>query len=472
MLKQNFLLVIISILLIPWLVWNYHQAQLRLHSPELTMGKSIIAGRITGITHQQNYRAQLIFAVEQWNQRKLSTAKSVLLRWYGYIPPLYVGELWQFKVNLKPIHNRYQDFNAEHWAMSKGFLAQGVIEGKAQSTHLLDETIPWQYRFTHWRYQLAARITQLLEDTSYSSQSALINALLLGVRQQVSKQQWQLFRQTGTSHLMAISGLHIGLLAGYGFWLTKTLWRLSPQLIRWLPTPIAGLWGSFGFALLYSCVSGWGIPAQRSLMMLCFFLVAKLLYRPVTLWRTLILAMLTILWFEPLAVITPGFWLSFCAVACIIYVMQQRVTVKPSLWWQFGRLQWSLGLGLAGLTLFYFHNLAWSGFFANIIAVPWISFICVPLIFVASLSLLLHPTLAQWMFICAAMSLNYLMLVLQWFANMTLQSWQPNHFSESQLLLTLLAACLLLAPKGLPWRCCGGMLLLVCWPLSNVAESM
>ena len=153
----------------------------------------------------------------------------------------------------------------------------------------------------------------------------------------MTSEQWEVFRRTGTSHLIAISGLHIGLIAGFMFLVVNFVWRQIPALTLRIPAQQIAAVFSLGAALFYSLLAGFSLPTQRALIMLTVVLSGVLLRRRVATWDSLSLALLTVLVMDPLSVMSASFWLSFGAVTVIICTINARL--KPSkLWWRWGRV--------------------------------------------------------------------------------------------------------------------------------------
>ena len=221
-----------------------------------------------------------------------------------------------------------------------------------------------QQNFLILREQLAATMEEYLPK---GPTLGILQALTLNVTSNIDKEQWELFRRTGTTHLMVISGSHIGLVAGFCYCLIKWLWSRSGRLCLYCPaSKMASLFGFFA-ALLYALLAGFEPPSQRSLFA-CFFLFLRtFLSQRFTVWQAWRYGLLLVLLYEPHAVILPGFYLSFIAVAILILI-NQRIAggkIKKALCIQLACL-----FGLMPLSLYWFSYGAVNGLFANLLAIP------------------------------------------------------------------------------------------------------
>jgi competence protein ComEC len=150
-------------------------------------------------------------------------------------------------------------------------------------------------------------------------------ALTIGDQKAIQGDLWTTFNRTGTTHLMSISGLHVTMVAAIFGWLVNFGWRRVPRLALRLPAQKAGLLAACVAALFYALIAGFAVPAQRTLYMLLVAALAMLSGRIVAPSRTLLLALLVVLLFDPWAVLAAGFWLSFGAVGALLYVGSAQI---------------------------------------------------------------------------------------------------------------------------------------------------
>jgi competence protein ComEC len=253
---------------------------------------------------------------------------------------------------------------------------------------------------------------------------------------------------------MAIAGLHIGFMSGFIYTLVSWLWRRSLRLTYIIPAQHAGGIAALTIALIYSALAGFLIPTQRACIMLIVFLIVVLLRRKTLSWQAWSVAMLIVLLINPLYVLTESFWLSFGAVAAIIFGVSARLS-PTGFWWKWGRIQWVIALGLIPFSIWLFQQCSIVSFVANSIAIPWVGFLIVPLCLFGTFILLFSAKFGALILMLADKILGLLWIVLTWFANLSWGSWyqvMPN-------LWILFAACvgviILLLPRGFPGKLFG-----------------
>ena len=373
-------------------IWMLHHPAL----PTALAGQTILLeGRIVSLPVTTPAPNQPAFTRFMFEIKRVDSAlagaqalihQQVRITW-RQAPGLQPGEQWQLPVRLYPVHAMLNPggFDYEAWALSQGWRIRGVVvKGPA---HLL--TSCWYCQ--RLRQAFAQRVAQAWQQSPYAG---FYDALTFGERSRVTQDQWQVLQQTGTTHLMAISGLHIGLAAGLGALLFAGLWRLLP-VVQPLARPQWMAIGAVILAAVYVLLSGAGLPAQRAFIMVVVAAVLVMLRRPFLTWPALALAALIIVLWQPASVLSPSFWLSFVAVAVIMLTLQQPfVKARPA--WQQGLIvQMVLLVALWPLTAFFFDQAAgWRGLI-NLLAVPLVSLLYLPLLAVASLLGGLAPELLQ-----------------------------------------------------------------------------
>ncbi len=234
------------------------------------------------------------------------------------------GERWKLSVRLKQPHgtsNPY-NFDFEAWALERNIRAIGYVYEKGDNQILSEQTSSPAYLVQRLRETVRTHFQKTLGDAPYVG---ILTALAIGDQSSISQAEWQVFTRTGVNHLMSISGLHITLLASLAFALTYGLWRRSIWLTLHFPARKAAAIVGLGAALFYTLLSGFEIPAQRTLYMLATFAVMLLLSRNISPSQLLATALMVVLLADPWAVLSAGFWLSFGAVALIFYVTANRL---------------------------------------------------------------------------------------------------------------------------------------------------
>ena len=366
--------------------------------------------------------------------------------WYRNEQLLKGGECWRMLMRLRPPHGSMNPggFDYEGWLFRQGIGATATV--KAASPCAGDDA----YALLKMRQSLVDDIRRWLPE---SPARGLFIALTLGDTSELGTDDWKLFRVTGTTHLVAISGFNIAIVSGIAFFIIRWLWCLWPPLLLRLPAQKAATVGATLFALMYALLAGWEPPVQRAFLMLLFVGAAAATGRLGQPSKVLALAWFVVLALDPLAVLTPGLWLSFGAVAAIFYVMMNRLHA-PHWLASLVMLQFMLSLVLAPLTVWYFHGVSWFAPLLNLLAVPLISLLT-PVLLLAILTAFLLPAWGLPMMQACARALAWLHEGLAWFAGNVPQSWLPASAAPAALLLALIGALLLFAPRGLPTRVLG-----------------
>ncbi len=276
-------------------------------------------------------------------------------------------------------------------------------------------------------------------------------AIAIGDQSAISDAQWDTFRATGTAHLMAISGLHVSIVALLAAGIVSALWRRVPRLALRLPSQRAAVLGSMVVVLAYGALAGFGIPVMRAVLMLAVAAVALWRARRPPVARVLLLALLGVLLVDPWAVVSAGFWLSFGAVGALVLVLGGRVG-RPSRPMQFVRAQWAIGLLSAPMLLAVFGQLSLIAPVANLVAIPVVSLVVVPSILVALVFKL------TWLLDVAGGVLSVLMHVLDALASSPLATWSAAVPPLTLLCLAWFGALVCLLPRGAPIRVFGLLL--------------
>ena len=332
--------------------------------------------------------------------------------------------------------------------MERGVGATGYVRsGKGSFPEKIGTRNSFSDRIESIRETVRDRFKQVLGETPAAG---ILAALAVGDQRSISAEEWRLFNRTGVTHLMSISGLHVTMVSGLFAWFAGWLWRRSAFLMLRLPArkaaAAAAILGAFG----YSLIAGFAVPAQRTFWMVAIVALALWAGRIASPARVLALALAVVLAFDPWAGLSPGFWLSFGAVALIFFVANEK-ELKAAQWL---RVQWAITLGLAPAALFLFSQFSVIGPLANAVAIPVVSVVVTPLALLAALvpwDVLLD--LAAWL-------TEWLLQFLEWCAALPVAVWQQHAPPLWTVLLALAGVAWLLAPRGLPWRIAGLALML------------
>ena len=329
--------------------------------------KTNISGIIHSIPVQNKQKTQFELQLQSING-KMARA-NILLSCSQNCPKFHVGEKWNFEVKLKRPRNyhnpgsfNYKRFlNARHISWTGYVINHQLIE----PTH--------RFLITQWRAKMAEQLSRIIPDRQVLG---VVQALTLGIAHSIDKTEWELFRQTGTIHLMVISGAHIGLVAGMIYWLAFNVWRFAGRLCLVMPAQKFASLCSLLAATLYALFAGFGVPAERALIVCFLMLLRYFINKPYTVWQAWRYALLIVVIYEPHSILMPGFYLSFIAVAILLLVSQ--TTHIKGLRKMF-LIQFICMLGLLPFTLYLFSYGAVNGVLANLIAVPIVGFIIIPL---------------------------------------------------------------------------------------------
>ncbi|PTU03492.1 competence protein ComEC, partial [Pseudomonas sp. HMWF031] len=320
-----------------------------------------VEGRVVGLP--QNNEGVIRFELADARSRHGKVPQLMRLAWYEG-PPVNSGERWRLAVKLKRpagLLNPHA-FDYDAWLLAQRIGATGTVKDGER------------LREAQWAWRDGIR--QRLQAVDAQGRTGVLAALVLGDGGGLSRQDWQVLQDTGTVHLLVISGQHIGLLAGVVYLLIAGLARygLWSNRLPWLPWA-CGL--AFAAALGYGLLAGFDVPVRRACLMIGLVLLWRLRFRHLGAWWPLLLALNGVLLLDPLASLQPGFWLSFAAVAVLIFTFGGRL--GPWLWWQtWTRAQWLIAIGLGPLLLVLGLPISVSGPLVNLLAVPWISLVVLP----------------------------------------------------------------------------------------------
>ena len=403
------------------------------------------------------------------------------------------GDKWQLLVKLKrprgfvnPIGFDYQGY-----LLSEGIAAIGYVKKSSKNIKKGNDCNMASFN----RLTVAcvrARLNKfLIVNFSHSEVLGMLTGLLIGEKSKVSKSQWQVLKDTGTIHLLAISGLHIGLAAAIGYWLGQLFqrclqfalsrlreiehfhnflegWRLLPSIMSML------------FALIYSLLAGFSLPTQRALIMLAVLHISLLCCRNVRPWHLFVVALLGVALVDPLAVYSRGFWLSFLAVAALIVVfsgyiegrdhIKKNAAEKVTQYYfryyikiverfikSFLKAQWSLAIGLFLPSIMLLKGVSGLGFVANFIAIPLVTIVTVPLLLLGILFIPISSVAALSAIGFANSSIEILLGILQTMQKLGVNFWSVSIGDPSFLAITTASIGIfyLLLPRGIPARWLG-----------------
>lgn len=425
--------------------------------PESLISETItVVGRIHALPQYQPNRVRFLFEVENaWrDSQTVSVPRLLRLSWYSTQTELHANDRWQLTVRLKPASGLANPgvFDYERWLFENRITTTGYVTNKGLNQRLTE---------THgWRIDnLREDLRELILASSMSQElKPLVLALLIGDRSLVTPEQWQVLTATGTNHLLAISGLHIGLVAFFSYWLLHLLAKRMGGLLIYIPAYKLAAIGALLAAFGYAALAGFSIPTQRALIMIGLVLLLLLFNKRLSTVRVLGFALFSVLLYDPFAVLSQSFWLSFFAVAVIVYSVHGRVNAS-GWWWKWGRIQWLISIAMMPVLLFSFQSFSLVSPLANLVAVPWVSFLVVPIIFLAGL-LSSITLLFDGLMLLIEITLGSLWSLLQMLASLPFSQVFSSVSQLSVLFMALLAVIMLIAPRGVPLRLPGLVLLM------------
>ncbi len=426
--------------------------------PEWESRDIVVTGVVAGLPQPYDRSVRFEFDVEQVLTPQARVPARIVLSWWGrgardggsvQLPEVHAGERWQLTVRLKRPHGlaNPHGFDYEAWLLERGIRATGYVRPKTQALRLDAAAPGLSYRIEALRERLRGRIRAALGD---APAAGIIVALAMGDQRAIPPEQWQVFTRTGVNHLMSISGLHVTMLSGLAFAVANLLWRRSARLTLALPAVKAAAVIGFAVALGYAMLAGFAVPAQRTVFMLAVVAAALWAGRIAAAGPVLALALFAVLVIDPWAVNAPGFWLSFGAVAVIMWVSVNRLR-QPHWLVTWGRVQWAVTLALVPPLLAMFQQVSLVSPLANALAIPLVSFVVVPPALAGMLLPLDAPLhFAQWV-------MAGCLQLLEWLSRWPEAAWQQHAPPAWTVLVALAGTAWLLLPRGFPSRWIGAM---------------
>ncbi len=338
------------------------------HDPVIQ--NAVLTGQIVSIPVVNGDSVQFSFLAHQLNGKSVYT--TIAMACYNHCPPLHSGQYCQLTAKLKKPRNLGNPggFDYVGWLSSKHIDWSGLVRrGSFKLVHLNKNS----FSILQIREQLCEKLALLDPD---EKTLGIIQALTLGVNSHINKAQWDLFRHTGTTHLIDISGSHIALLVALTFYVIRWLWTRMGTLCLYIPAQKAASIFALMIAYGYTLLSGFAVPAQRALIACFFMLLRHFMSQRFSVWQAWRYALLSVLVYEPHSVLSAGFYLSFIGVAILVLV-NQRVSISGIQ--KTFVLQLACLVGMMPLTLFWFNYGAVNGILANLFTIPWVELWIVPL---------------------------------------------------------------------------------------------
>ena len=453
--------------------WRAQQVAAQALAPDLEGADLLLTGVVARMPQQGATGWRFVFEVERAERdgSRVRLPPRVQLAWYSAAPdgaaradmgppePIRAGQRWRLQARLKAPHGTLNPhgFDYELYLWEQGIGATGYVRAGPRDAppQRLAEDVG--HRVERARQAVRDRILARAAspgDAAAHGRLAIVAALVTGDQGVIKHRDWDLFRVTGVAHLMSISGLHITMFAWLAAGAVGWLWRRAARWrgwgranpCLWLPAPSAAWIGGVALAAAYALFSGWGVPAQRTVLMLAGMTALRVAGLRWPWWLAWLWAGAAVLALDPWALLQAGFWLSFVAVG-ILFATDSRAAGAGHKganghFVQLLREQGVVTLALTPLSLLLFGQASVVGLAANLVAIPWVTLVVTPLALLG----VAWPALWQ----AAALALQPLVALLQWLA-----AWPWAQWSVPALPLALGVAAV-----------AGGALLAMRWPLA------
>lgn len=429
----------------------------------------MLDGVVIGLPQVRDQAVRFGFAV---TNGPAGVPRRLLLSWYreraaapdAALPSLRPGDQWRLTVRLRRPHGNFNPhgFDYEAWLLEQGWRATGYVRPLGGARLGIDAGP------AHWPDRTRAAIRDRFAAALVSADgmprpyAGLLVALAIGDQSAIPGEQWNVFARTGITHLVSISGLHVTMLGGLCYALAVALWRflvrrsalMARRLEAW-PAPVCGALAGALAALVYAGLAGFAIPVQRTLYMLGVALLAVLNRRQPAPMRILVLALLLVIVIDPWAVLAAGFWLSFGAVAAMLYTLRALQAYDPApgivgrwrrVWAGWWRAQWAVTLAGIPALLALFQQFSLVSPIANALAIPVVGVVVTPLCLLAAI-----PKL-EWVLPWAHGLTEALMAAVAWLGGQPFAVWQQAAPPVWCVALALLGTGVVLHPRWPLWR--------------------
>lgn len=380
----------------------------------------------------------------------------VRLSWYERAdvraPSVEPCETWRLHVRLKRPRGLVNPggSDAERNHLARGVAATGYVREHADNARIE----PAGFCINALRQRVADGIVARVSD---ARDAGFLSALAVGDTRGLSMEDWQIARGNGISHLIAISGFHVGVAALGGAWLIWLAYWMLPWLGLWWSRGQAQACGALVVAVVYSALAGFGLATIRTVLMIAVAVLCRCSRRCPSGSHAMALASMIMLAADPLAVLLPGFWLSFVGVALLMSMLEPRQPGIVGFAKELLRGQLLMTLALLPLTMWFFGEASLIGAVSNVLAVPLVSLVIVPLALFAALALLVGSAVVDWVLPVAAWLVHALWWPLERLASWPGAHWYLPEVQAWVLVLAMVGAMWMHGPRGLPIRWLGAL---------------
>lgn len=392
-------------------------------------GKLIeVHGRITNIPQYTDYGARFEFNIDD-------PALQARLTWIHPPSTLQTNQRYKLKVRLKQAHGlrNPNTFDQERWFFQHRIRAQGTVK----SGELVEDNF-------NLRFQIYQFLKEKMQDLP---RSGILIALLLGETNGISQHEWKILKNTGTIHLISVSGTHLTLMAFFSAFIITLIVRIiGGNWLLKINAHILIALLSFIIVALYAWLSGFSIPTQRSLIMIGTVLLGIIFNHRFSTSYILSAALFLVLLFDPLAILSIGFWLSFGAITILLSIsLNHRTFAFEKLFNYRGNI--AIFIGLTMPLILFFGQLPLLSIPANLIAVFLIGFLVMPLLFIGAI--LLPFGVGYYLLLLSSYVLEITMLYLEMLATLDFSLIYLPNAPLWALSLAMIGTFFILMPKGM-----------------------
>lgn len=444
-----------------WSTYHADQQLQRIVLPPCEQQHFEVSGTVLDISTPLSLRgSRFLFAPDISEHPCLQHAQRWMLN-YWQDEPVLPGSRWLFHVRLK---QPYSNANPAGFDAERFWHHQSIDAMASSSQGQMLQAAPASVALLRWQI----RMFVLTTFAERPQAAGMMLALMTGDRAGIDPVAKEQYAQAGISHLLAISGLHIGLMAGFAAALASLVFRRFPRLLMFWPLSRWTGLAAFTVALAYGVLAGMQVPTQRALLMLLVLIALRWMPLVLSSMQSLLLALCVVLLWDPLAVLSEGLWLSFIAVGLLMWGglrLGEETPLSAML-----RAQWLCTWGLLPITVAFFSRFSVIGLLVNLVAIPLVSLLVLPLALIGLVIASLSPPLAVIWWQLPIFLLHYLNLSVAWLTQLP-HAFIDLHLPPLLLASLTLAALLLLMPKAMPGRAFLLLpLLTLVWPQAGVGQ--
>jgi len=450
-----------------WAAWH-GSAAMQARLPKDWEGQDFqVVGHVVGLAQTKADATSVQFHIEQ------AVRDGQVVPWRGHARISWYGKpsaepepcsRWQLLLRLRRPRGTINPGGAdsERSALARGIAAVGYVRDDPGNRRL--STATWC--LDRVRGSLADGIQARVH---HPHDAALLRAFTVGDTRGLEQHDWDVARANGISHLIAISGFHVGVAAVFGMWLCHAVYWLWPWLALRCPRVQAAAMSALASASAYGALAGLGMPTVRTMLMIGAFALARCSRRATGSGHALAMALMVILLLNPTAVLEAGFWLSFVGVAFLILCMDAKGRGVRGFLRELTLGQLVMTVSLLPLTMWFFGEASLVGALSNLVAVPFVSFVIVPCALLGMLLLIVCPPLATPLLRVAEWLTHAQWWLLEQTATWPGAHWYLPALKPWALVLATLGAVWLFMPRGVPLRMLGVLLFLpLLWPARHV----